>query len=77
VEHGRVVDFAHVLHMLRGFFAGRDAHFAVIGGVGSAAYGIGRTTLDTDIVADADEQDALIAFLESEGDQTLHRSSGC
>jgi hypothetical protein len=49
---------------------------AVIGGVALAAYGHPRMTLDLDIVTDAAAQDALIAFMESRGFATLHRSSG-
>jgi hypothetical protein len=70
------MDFAHVLRMLRGFFSGCDQPFAVVGGLGLAAHGIGRTTFDIDIVVDVEVQEPLIGFLESQGYETLHRSSG-
>jgi hypothetical protein len=41
-----------------------------------AVYGSARTTLDVDIVVDAGVQDSLIAFLEGQGYDTLHRSAG-
>jgi hypothetical protein len=41
-----------------------------------AAYGLVRTTFDLDVVTDGEAQDALVAFLENEGYETLHRSTG-
>ena len=41
-----------------------------------AAYGLARTTLDLDFVTEAAAQGELIAFLESNGYETLHRSAG-
>jgi hypothetical protein len=49
---------------------------AVIGGVALAAYGSPRMTLDVDLVTDSHAQDALVAFMESQGFATLHRSAG-
>jgi len=49
---------------------------AVIGGVALTAYGHPRMTLDLDIVTDVAAQGTLIAFMESRGFVTLHRSSG-
>ena len=49
---------------------------AVIGGVALAAYGHPRMTLDLDVVTESAAQDLLIAFMESRGFTTLHRSPG-
>jgi len=70
------VDFASELDTLRAFLAQGQFRVAVIGGVALAAYGSPRMTLDLDVVTDARAQDALIAFMESQGFVTLHRSSG-
>jgi hypothetical protein len=48
----------------------------MIGGAALAAYGLMRTTLDLDLVVEARGQDELIAFLDSLGFVTLHRSTG-
>jgi hypothetical protein len=74
--HNRTVDFAHELRTVQTFLAERHFRVAVIGGVALSAYGNRRLTLDLDIVTDAAAQDVLIAFMESQGFVTLHRSSG-
>ena len=76
VYDGGVVDFERVLRLLSGFFEGAALDWGVIGGLAMAVYGPGRTTLDVDIVVDGEHQDRLIAFLESQGYRTLHRSAG-
>ena len=58
------------------FLTSGGFRLAVIGGVALAAYGHPRMTLDLDIVTDAAAQDTLVAFMESRGFVTLHRSSG-
>jgi hypothetical protein len=70
------VDFERALGEVGGFLDGRGAPWAVIGGLGLAALGFPRTTLDLDVVVPATVQDGLIQFLESEGFATLHRSPG-
>jgi hypothetical protein len=70
------VDFARELDVIARFLQGRGVRFAVIGGVALAAYGHPRMTLDLDVVTEAHAQDALVAFLESQGYVTLHRSTG-
>lgn len=71
-----MVDFARELEAIRVFLVDGKLRVAVIGGVALGAYGNPRLTLDLDIVTDASGQDALIAFMESQGFVTLHRSSG-
>jgi hypothetical protein len=70
------VDFAHELNVVEGFLAKEGFRSAVIGGVALTAYGHPRMTLDLDLVTDAAAQDSLVAFMESQGFLTLHRSSG-
>jgi hypothetical protein len=70
------VDFAHELDVVEGFLANEGFRSAVIGGVALTAYGHPRMTLDLDLVTDAAAQDSLVAFMESQGFLTLHRSSG-
>jgi hypothetical protein len=70
------VDFAAVLEKLIAFFEEQGYPFALIGGVGLAAYGMTRATLYLDLVVDASAQAAVVSFLESLGYQTLHQSTG-
>jgi hypothetical protein len=74
--HNPTVDFARELDAIRAFLVQRRFRVAVIGGVALGAYGNPRLTLDLDVVTEASAQEALIAFMESQGFVTLHRSSG-
>lgn len=49
---------------------------ALIGGIGLAALGLPRATLDLDLLVPADAQEALIEFMERHGYETLYRSPG-
>jgi hypothetical protein len=70
------VDFTKVLKQLSEFLEEKQHPYAVIGGVGLAAYGMPRATCYLDLVLDANAQAAMIQFLESLGYETLHRSTG-
>ncbi len=70
------MDFDRVLRMLTDFFGEIGTEWGVIGGLAMAVHGSSRTTLDVDIVVHADIQDRLIRFLQSQGFETLHRSTG-
>jgi hypothetical protein len=70
------VDFARELEVVERFLATGGFRVAVIGGVALAAYGHPRMTLDLDVVTGTAAQETLIAFMESQGFVTLHRSSG-
>lgn len=70
------MDFAGVLATLTGFLDGSSSRYALVGGHALAALGMARTTLDLDLIVDAAVQNELIAFLEAEGYETLHRSTG-
>jgi hypothetical protein len=70
------VDFVKVLEEVGRFFEKNNHRYAVIGGIGIAGYGMGRATVDLDLIVDAGAQDEVIRFLESLGYETLHRSPG-
>jgi len=70
------LDFARVLSTLTGFFEQEGIRYAVIGAFGLQAYGLGRATMDVDLVAEAEAQRRVLAFLESLGYETLHVSTG-
>lgn len=74
--HNQLVDFEGELSNVGGFLQSKGFRCAVIGGVALAAYGHPRMTLDLDIVTESSAQDALVAFMESRGFRTLHRSTG-
>jgi len=76
VPQSPIVDFARELDVVQAFLAGERFRVAVIGGVALAAYGHPRMTLDLDVVTEAAAQEALVAFMQSQGFETLHRSSG-
>jgi hypothetical protein len=71
-----LVDFGKVLGTLVTFFDREGFRFAAVGAFGLHAYGLSRATLDLDLATESRAQPALIAFLESLGYETLHRSTG-
>jgi hypothetical protein len=68
------VDFSRTYQLLADFLEARSLRFAVVGGVAMSAYGYVRATLDIDFAVDAAAGDEVVAFLEQEGYETLHRS---
>jgi len=70
------VDFARVYGLVASFLDERAAKVAVVGGLGLHGHGVTRATLDLDLVTEAPVQAAVVAFLESQGYETLHRSAG-
>jgi hypothetical protein len=70
------MDFGRILEELARFLDARDHRWALIGGLALAAYGLARTTLDLDVLTEAEAQDDVVAFLEGLGYETLYRSSG-
>lgn len=70
------MNFARVLEEVSTFLDGKGYRYALIGGVALAAYGFARTTLDLDLILDAEAAEDVIRFLEARGYQTLRRSSG-
>lgn len=70
------MDFERALREVGEFLDRWGAPWAVIGGLGLAALGSPRATVDLDVVVPATVQDDLVAHLETEGYRTLHRSPG-
>ena len=71
-----LMELQRLLRAITDFLTAGDHPFALVGGLALAAYGRVRTTLDLDLVVDGGAQDALVAFLEATGYETLHRSPG-
>jgi len=70
------LDFAKVLGALAAFFEREGFRYAAVGAFGLHAYGLTRATLDLDLAVESEAQPVLVAFLESLGYETIHRSSG-
>jgi hypothetical protein len=70
------VNFGEVLERIAKRLEAEKVPFALIGGLGLAAFGIPRATVDLDLLVPRAAQDAVIALMEGLGYQTLHRSSG-
>ncbi len=69
------MDFGRVLDAVIACLDRYDAPYALIGGLGMAAYGMPRTTLDVDFVVPGEVQETLVTYLEGLGYETLHRSN--
>jgi hypothetical protein len=70
------VDFGRVLSALTEFLEREGISYAVVGAFGLQAYGLGRATMDVDLVAEAGARQRVLEFLESLGYETLHVSTG-
>lgn len=70
------MDFARVLGRVADFFAREEYEYAVIGAFGLHAYGLTRATSDLDFATQAEAQPKLLAFLVSEGYETINVSPG-
>ena len=70
------MDFAAVLDRIKTQLEGDDYPFALVGGLGLAAFGIARATLDLDLLVPAEAQDTAVALMEELGYETLYRSTG-
>jgi len=68
------MDFARVYALVAGFLEACSSRVAVVGGLGLHGHGVTRATLDLDLVTEAEAQEALVAFLEGQGYETLYRS---
>ncbi len=65
-----------VLRPIAEYLEAQGQPCALVGGLGLAAHGLPRATLDLDLLVPAEAQTALIEFMEELGYDTLHRSSG-
>lgn len=70
------MNFSRVIGEVAGFLRGENARFALAGAFALHAYGLSRATSDLDFVTEAAVRERLVAFLESQGYETLYSSSG-
>lgn len=70
------MDFATVLGRIKERLERSDHPIALVGGLGLAAFGITRATLDLDLLVPASAQDEVVGLMEELGYETLYRSSG-
>lgn len=63
-----------MLHLITTFLERDRKPYAVIGGFAMHAYGRPRATIDLDFAVSIEVQSDLVAFLEAQGYETLHRS---
>jgi hypothetical protein len=70
------MNFAAAYQLVAEFLEARGGRLAVIGGLALHGHGVTRTTLDLDLVCEAEVQGPLVGFLESQGYETLHQSPG-
>jgi len=69
-----IVDFHRVHETMTNFLGERGFPSLVCGAFALQAYGLSRATQDLDFVVPVEAQEALVAFLEGQGYETLHRS---
>ncbi len=62
-------------HLVK-WFADEEIEYALIGGVAVHCYGYSRATRDVDFAVRSENQDEIVAHLETLGFETLYRSSG-
>ena len=70
------MDFAAVLGRIRDHLESKNHPLALVGGLGLAAFGIVRATLDLDLLVPAQAQADVLDLMDELGYETLHRSSG-
>lgn len=71
------MDFVRAFDLVASFLEAQGrARLAVIGGLGLHGHGVTRATVDLDLVTESGVQEDLVAFLVSQGYETLHRSAG-
>ena len=69
------MDLARVLGQLSAALHEAGIPHALIGGLALAAHGAPRATLDLDLLADGDRDDAVDRIMRSSGYECLHRSA--
>jgi hypothetical protein len=69
------MEFERALSTWKEFFEREGIRYAVVGGLAVHAWGRSRLTKDVDFVVDFSSRDAVIAFAESLGYETLHAST--
>lgn len=70
------MDFERVLAQVADHLDSRGYPWAVAGGLALQLHGFARNTQDIDLVVESQTQPGLVAFMESQGYETLHVSPG-
>jgi Nucleotidyl transferase AbiEii toxin, Type IV TA system len=70
------MDLDRVMGRLQDFLDAEGVPVALVGAHAFQAYGVTRATVDLDLLTEDRVQERLLAFLESLGYETLHRSPG-
>jgi hypothetical protein len=70
------MDFRGALTLVSEFLEREGLSYAVVGAFALQSYGLARATQDVDFVTVAAARERLVAFLEAQGYETLHVSSG-
>lgn len=70
------MELARILRLIGDHLEAHGQPCALVGGLGLAAHGLPRATLDLDLLVPAAAQESLIEFMEGLGYETLYRSSG-
>jgi hypothetical protein len=71
------VDFVRAFDLVASFLETHGtARVAVVGGLGLHGHGVTRATVDLDLVTESSVQEGLVAYLVSQGYETLHCSAG-
>ncbi|MBW2109728.1 MAG: nucleotidyl transferase AbiEii/AbiGii toxin family protein [Deltaproteobacteria bacterium] len=68
--------FREVFQLLAERFETEHIDYALVGAFALKAYGYVRATQDVDFIVRAEVQDKVVAYVESLGYETLHRSPG-
>lgn len=69
------MEFGHALRTWKEYLEREGVRYALIGGLAVHAWGRSRMTKDVDFVVDLSSREAVIAFAESLGYETLHASA--
>ena len=68
--------FKKMFKLMADYFRENEIDYALIGAFALSAYGYMRATGDIDFIVRRENQNELIAYLESLGFETIHRSTG-
>lgn len=70
------MDFRAALTLVSEFLEREGHSYAVVGAFALQSYGLARATQDLDFVTEVTAQEKLVPFLEAQGYETLHVSTG-
>jgi hypothetical protein len=70
------MDFRRALTLVSEYLEREGQSYALVGAFALQSYGLARATQDVDFVTEASARVKLVTFLETQGYETLHVSSG-